>query len=664
VVLGLHEYASGHYEDAAGVLQMVADKAGELEDWRLFALADAAARSGDEALADRALAGLLDRGSSSPLRGGALIVAAQRAWDHNDTERALNWIELARTLKLPPATATAVDVLAWRIGVALGDRLVERAAAKRLLVSAPVKAGELRVSDVFRDETGRIDSWDGVLSMKEVEQRAAGWLAADQGLAAASTLGTIPVADRDTRWYLLQAEALTQQDQGALAYALLRSVFPRDDEEEAKLEWERALAATDVATARPGRNNLAGAQRNHMLAVAQQHLRRVVELDVDTAISVSAVRKLYGLLAEANRFDEAMEMLELLRKLDPKDRTGASYLWKRGWNGFEHRDYTAAIAYWTQLEQIYPADPETHRGRYWKGRALEELGQQRRATEEYRQVLAHADTADFYVRQAQARLGGEQTVEQQPGSLSVAWPVEPALRRVLVLSNFGLDSLARIELGGLAQPDGDGDHDRDVTALEGILTVRQGDPRKGVQLLRAAFPALGGPFQATVPLPVLEAYYPLQYQDAIEKYSKRRGLAPALVAGIIRQESAFDRHARSWAGARGLMQLMPATAQEWSGRLGLAHSPDKMYDPDYSIELGTAYFKNVLDRMDGNVELALAGYNGGPNRIKRLWKESGGRDDQLDLFLERLDISESQAYVKRILVLSDSYRQLYPGYAG
>ena len=67
--------------------------------------------------------------------------------------------------------------------------------------------------------------------------------------------------------------------------------------------------------------------------------------------------------------------------------------------------------------------------------------------------------------------------------------------------------------------------------------------------------------------------------------------------------------------------------------------------------------------MDGNLELALAGYNGGPNRILRKWREAGGRDDDLDLFLERLDISESQAYVKRILVLSDSYRQLYPAYA-
>ena len=59
-----------------------------------------------------------------------------------------------------------------------------------------------------------------------------------------------------------------------------------------------------------------------------------------------------------------------------------------------------------------------------------------------------------------------------------------------------------------------------------------------------------------------------------------------------------------------------------------------------------------------NLELSLAGYNGGPYRIKRLWNESGGGD--IDRFLEDLGVEESKIYVKRILVLSDSYRQLYP----
>jgi soluble lytic murein transglycosylase len=72
----------------------------------------------------------------------------------------------------------------------------------------------------------------------------------------------------------------------------------------------------------------------------------------------------------------------------------------------------------------------------------------------------------------------------------------------------------------------------------------------------------------------------------------------------------------------------------------------------------------VLRGFDGNVELALAGYNGGPNRIRRLWREAEAQGAGLDDFLETLGIEESRNYVKRILVLADSYRQLYPSMEG
>ena len=76
------------------------------------------------------------------------------------------------------------------------------------------------------------------------------------------------------------------------------------------------------------------------------------------------------------------------------------------------------------------------------------------------------------------------------------------------------------------------------------------------------------------------------------------------------------------------------------------------------MRLGTTYFRQVFSMFDENLELALAGYNGGPYRIKRLWHEAG--NGEIDRFLEGLGLEESKTYVKRILVLSDSYRQLYP----
>ena len=108
-----------------------------------------------------------------------------------------------------------------------------------------------------------------------------------------------------------------------------------------------------------------------------------------------------------------------------------------------------------------------------------------------------------------------------------------------------------------------------------------------------------------------------------------------------------------------LLHLIPRYRQKLATAPILGH-PVWVDDPDFSIELGAAYLAQLIKMFDGNVELALAGYNGGPNRILRMWNEAGPTPE-LDDFVENMDLDESRDYVKRILVLADSYRQLYPG---
>jgi soluble lytic murein transglycosylase len=270
--------------------------------------------------------------------------------------------------------------------------------------------------------------------------------------------------------------------------------------------------------------------------------------------------------------------------------------------------------------------------------------------------VAASDTGDFYRRQAAERLG----VPPVSSAIELArssdpWPKDPALLRAKLLTDVGLDKLAAREMdlvAAKAKP-------RDLFALRALVLGRQGNRRGSIALLREAFPALGGPRQSTVPEEILRAYYPLEYADTIRAAALANGLPPALVAGIIRQESAFDPRATSPVGARGLMQLMPLTAREMTSRLNLRAPAAGLYDPSYSISLGSAYLHQLLSGFGGNVELALAGYNGGPNRIRRLWEEAGP-GAELDSFVETLHLDESRDYVKRILVLADSYRQLYP----
>jgi soluble lytic murein transglycosylase len=157
----------------------------------------------------------------------------------------------------------------------------------------------------------------------------------------------------------------------------------------------------------------------------------------------------------------------------------------------------------------------------------------------------------------------------------------------------------------------------------------------------------------------LALFYPRDYSDVIAREASRQAVPVELVFGIVHQESGFDALAVSRSGARGLMQLMPPTARELAKKLGLPYSTARLSEPDFSLRLGTSYLRQVLDMFDGNVELALAGYNSGPYRIQRLWRDAPVRD--VDLFVEDLQLDEPRLYVKRILVSSDSYRRLNSG---
>jgi len=275
--------------------------------------------------------------------------------------------------------------------------------------------------------------------------------------------------------------------------------------------------------------------------------------------------------------------------------------------------------------------------------------------------VASSDTGDFYFRQALVRLGeappmagsGAERLAEAPAA--GAWPADPALQRVKLLIDIGLDQLAKQEL----EMAGEETNRRDRLALKALILCRTGEQRSGLLLLREAFPALGGAYQASVPMDILLAYYPLEHGEAIREQARRTGVPASLIAGIIRQESAFDERATSPVGARGLMQVMPLTAQEVTRKVGIPYRPESLYDPEVNVRLGAFYIGELLRRFDGNVELALAGYNGGPNRMNRLWNESGP-EPRMNDFLETLDIDESRNYVKRILILADSYRQLYP----
>ena len=154
-----------------------------------------------------------------------------------------------------------------------------------------------------------------------------------------------------------------------------------------------------------------------------------------------------------------------------------------------------------------------------------------------------------------------------------------------------------------------------------------------------------------------DVFYPLQYWDIIKQESRARSLDPYQVAGLIRQETVFNPRAVSSARAYGLMQLIVPTAITTARRVGVDRSitMESLFEPRLNIQLGTAYFKDQLDKY-GRIEYVAAAYNAGPNRVVQ-WRAS--LPLQIDEWQEAVPFRETRLYIQGVVRNTLQYRRLY-----
>lgn len=150
----------------------------------------------------------------------------------------------------------------------------------------------------------------------------------------------------------------------------------------------------------------------------------------------------------------------------------------------------------------------------------------------------------------------------------------------------------------------------------------------------------------------------IYYKDLVMEYSRERNLHPLFLLSVMRQESLFEGYAISSAGARGLMQIMPATGKEIYDNLRWpeGYTSDDLYRPEVSIRFGAHYLARQRDYFKGNMFAALAAYNGGPGNTI-IWTELAGDDP--DLLLEVIRAEETRRYIIQIYEFFNLYRLLY-----
>ena len=292
----------------------------------------------------------------------------------------------------------------------------------------------------------------------------------------------------------------------------------------------------------------------------------------------------------------------------------------------------------------------TSKGQYWAGRAALAAGQPAVANAYFASAAAYPEL--FYGQLALERLGRSVPA---PPPMPRQW-VTPAQRAAFfgnrlvqatrLMAAYGRSDEAALFVRALAESL--------KTNEERILATELGQ-----QLRRDDLPVWvgrasrndGAAFYFREAFPTLTSSVP-------------GGRLWALTHGITRQESSFDRAAVSHAGARGMMQLMPATAREQAGKMGYGYDFGRLTsDANYNVLLGSAYFRRLLNQWDGNIPLAVASYNAGAGNVRKWVRQYGDPRSGTDVvrWIEQIPFMETRGYVQRVIENSVVYDELNPG---
>lgn len=293
---------------------------------------------------------------------------------------------------------------------------------------------------------------------------------------------------------------------------------------------------------------------------------------------------------------------------------------------------------------------EAHAATYWAGRAWTATGDTTTARTRYRQAAAGSD--EYYAILAARALG--QTTWQIPAQRQPA-PGFPGLAAAVGRSDrlaaLGLRVESRQEYDWAVREAG-----RTAESLLAAALVLDslGRPERSV---RFAIRAQGQGARTDSTLARL--VFPFPWREPLLAEAALQRLDPLLIISLIRQESAFDPGATSSAGARGLMQVMPAVGTAEARRIPIEEfDPVLLWQPEVSLRLGTRHLRETLARFPV-LEHALAAYNAGASRVAR-WLETPGVASDPALFVERIPIVETRDYVRRVMINLERYRALYP----
>ncbi len=377
-------------------------------------------------------------------------------------------------------------------------------------------------------------------------------------------------------------------------------------------------------------------------------------------------RALYSMArAQLARNDRvaALPFLARLAEAYPTGQHGLFARWHVLWDRYRNGDLDGTAEAFERAARENPGEFMAGQFLYFAGRSRERTGDPDGAAGLYREVFVGYQNS-FYGRMAAERLEAMGRAEDlanplsEPHRLLEKFRVRRAAEAARIEELYAAGYAERARDAALAAARRGLPDDAAFEAMRAWLLADDNKAVQAIQALRRAAPFHTSAAGEALPDAWWRILYPLGFEERIQERSGHWKLDPYLVASLIRQESVFVPRTRSPVGARGLMQVMPATGRALARLEGVSYRTSRLYDPGVSIRFGTRYLRQLLDRFAERPELALAGYNAGPHRV-RDWTDMD-MGIPAEVFIEEIPFTETRNYVKLILRNEKIYRRLYP----
>ncbi len=387
-------------------------------------------------------------------------------------------------------------------------------------------------------------------------------------------------------------------------------------------------------------------QKKGHLKTAVNRLEKFVKNHTWSALVDDALYDIAQIREKQDKSELALDAYARLTETAPKSPYADVAAWRTGWQRFDERRYEESYKAFKGLKENFPGNRYAMGAHFWMAKIRERQKRPALARKLYQEVAE----ARYWYYTARAKAILEITAsELEPKAVEDAkLPLcETCSHQVTSLMTLRLyeDAIAHLNR-----------HINTRAVLErqcfyNLITCyeRLAMYDKARKLTEEALdsPAFANASRADL-AKLQRKLYPRYYTNTVEKYAQLYNVDPFLIAAMILEESRYNQEIVSWAGAIGLMQIMPATGRELAQSLKIRRFRTAMLkQPDVNIRMGTKYIAYLNSLFDGNPMLVIGAYNGGPGRMKR-WVASKNIKD-IDEFVEKITIRETRLHIKKVI---------------